>query len=217
MKKWFNAEALQFAIQNKNYGMASDILRLELLFEHGGLYVDIDYLCVDSVSDLHRQFDFYCGASNTGVIELNNGLLASQPRNYLIQQMMERIRDFSMQVFRQQSHVTLHHISAFLDDKSRESFDIGMALTPEQVIRHTGPGLLTFTVVQVLTSAAISASCDLSRLAVLPYQVFHPLPNTLRRIGLEALDEELLEGHIAPRVTKAVHLWQCSWQDKSRS
>jgi hypothetical protein len=225
MTKWFNKEALEYAIRHKNYGMASDILRLELLFEHGGLYVDIDYLCVASVADLHRQFDFYCGASNAGAIELNNGLMASQPRHGLIQNMMERIRDWSMQVIREQSlqQAAMLHIAAFLDkddtDKSRALLEHGiMDLTPEQVIRHTGPGLLTSTVAQILTtttawSSSVSSNCDLSRVAVLPYQVFHPLPNYRRRLGLETLNEELLEAHIVPGETKAVHLWQCSWQE----
>ncbi|KAI2507235.1 glycosyltransferase [Fragilaria crotonensis] len=224
-KKWHNAEALHYAIRNKNYGMASDILRLELLYEHGGLYVDIDYLCVASVADLHRQFDFYCGASNTGAIELNNGLMASQPRHFVIQKMMERIRDSSMPIFRQQSRQqeAMRHIASFLDNNdtmSRAVLEQGMmTLTPEQVIRHTGPGLLTSTMAEILMTtppASSSSSADLSRVAILPYQVFHPLPNHRRRLGLEILDEELLEGHIVPGETKAVHLWQCSWQECSQ-
>jgi hypothetical protein len=199
--QWYNAAALKHALRTKNYGMASDILRLELLWEYGGLYVDIDYLCVDSIQDLHSRFDFYCGASNTGAVEVNNGLLACQPRHYLIRDMMERIHKW-FDTFLQNSQ-PFSLMSAFLDPNSRDSLQQVMALTPEDVIRNTGPGLVT-------TSLAQALACDAtSRIAVLPYQVFHPLPNSFRG---QALDEQLIEQHIVRGQTKAVHLWQCSWQ-----
>ena len=62
-----------------NYGMASDIARILILYEYGGTYIDVDYYCVDSIDRFHRQHDFFCGASNSGCIEFNNGLTGSTP------------------------------------------------------------------------------------------------------------------------------------------
>lgn len=43
-----------------NYGEKSDILRLEILLEHGGMYVDVDFECIrpDTFDALHRTWDF---------------------------------------------------------------------------------------------------------------------------------------------------------------
>mmetsp|Transcript_592 Transcript_592/g.1040 ORF Transcript_592/g.1040 Transcript_592/m.1040 type:complete len:94 (+) Transcript_592:2-283(+) len=46
-----NSAGYQRAIRNQNYGMASDILRLEILNVFGGVYVDVDYWCVKSLNE----------------------------------------------------------------------------------------------------------------------------------------------------------------------
>lgn len=57
-----------------NYGQKTDILRYELLQKFGGLYVDMDMECIQSLDHLHN-LAFYTGFSNTGTVELNNGLI----------------------------------------------------------------------------------------------------------------------------------------------
>ena len=57
-----------------NYGQKADILRYELLQTFGGLYVDVDMECLQSFNHLHT-LAFYTGFSNTGTVELNNGLI----------------------------------------------------------------------------------------------------------------------------------------------
>lgn len=46
--------------QAANYGEKSDLLRLEILFQEGGVYVDHDVKCLKSLNSL-GVFDFYCG------------------------------------------------------------------------------------------------------------------------------------------------------------
>ena len=60
-----------------NYGQKADILRYALLQRHGGIYVDVDMECVRSLDGLHGRGGptFYAGFSNTGMVELNNGLI----------------------------------------------------------------------------------------------------------------------------------------------
>lgn len=47
----------------RNYGEKSDILRLEILYREGGLYVDVDAEClnIDFFDRLHRSLTFYAG------------------------------------------------------------------------------------------------------------------------------------------------------------
>lgn len=45
---------------SKNFGEKSDILRYEILFQEGGVYVDHDANCLRPFDDLHSAFDFYC-------------------------------------------------------------------------------------------------------------------------------------------------------------
>jgi len=98
-----------YAISIQNYGMASDIARLELLYEYGGVYVDVDYYCVGNLEDLlldsslsssssslssssmQTEIEFFCGASNTGCVEINNGLIGCRRGHGLIEDMMKEI------------------------------------------------------------------------------------------------------------------------------
>ena len=60
-----------------NFGQKADILRYELLERYGGVYVDVDMECLQSLDPLldARGLIFLAGFSNTGTVELNNGLI----------------------------------------------------------------------------------------------------------------------------------------------
>jgi mannosyltransferase OCH1-like enzyme len=45
----------------ENKGEASDILRYEILYQFGGLYVDTDFECLKPHDILHHYCDFYVG------------------------------------------------------------------------------------------------------------------------------------------------------------
>ncbi len=46
--------------ESDNWGEKSDILRFEILFQEGGVYVDHDANCIKPFDDLHQAYDFYC-------------------------------------------------------------------------------------------------------------------------------------------------------------
>lgn len=48
-----------FLERTDNYGEKSDMLRYEILFQQGGVYVDHDVVCYQSFSSLNRLYDFY--------------------------------------------------------------------------------------------------------------------------------------------------------------
>ncbi|CAN0375651.1 unnamed protein product, partial [Ectocarpus sp. 8 AP-2014] len=76
----------------QNFGQKSDILRYEILLRHGGLYVDVDFLCLGSFEDLHKRYEFYAGVSNTGTFELNNGLVGCRPGHPIMRDIVNRIK-----------------------------------------------------------------------------------------------------------------------------
>lgn len=55
-------------------GFYSHHLR-QILLREGGLYVDLDFVCLGVFDGLHRRYDFYSGLSGTATFELNNGLI----------------------------------------------------------------------------------------------------------------------------------------------
>ncbi|CAK9006070.1 unnamed protein product [Durusdinium trenchii] len=78
-------ERLQKAFEAaRNPAEKSDILRLVIVLEKGGLYVDVDFECLRPLDELHRATSFYSGMSNVGAFELNNGLFAAAPGHPLV-------------------------------------------------------------------------------------------------------------------------------------
>ncbi len=65
---WTDESVKNFKMQNQalfesatNWGEKADILRYEILYQIGGLYVDTDFECVRSFDTLHHLCDFYVG------------------------------------------------------------------------------------------------------------------------------------------------------------
>lgn len=193
-----NSEGYKYAMKIGNYGMASDILRLEILNKVGGVYVDIDYWCVDSLEDIFasshssairngttssssssrrrrrrerstKPVQFFCGASNTGCIELNNGLLGCRHRGHpIVWNMMHSIHSYFKDLsaatpplspiipsMGQESMAML--ISSFLDTSSSNIVESMQQqavnkISSMEVIENTGPGLLTRSVCRWIIS-----------------------------------------------------------------
>ncbi|CAM9778082.1 unnamed protein product [Laminaria digitata] len=99
---WGDADVEAFGLENQeaydaagNFGEKSDILRYEILLRHGGVYVDVDFLCLGAFDELHRHYELYAGVSNTGTFELNNGLVGCRPDHPIMRDIVNRIREYS--------------------------------------------------------------------------------------------------------------------------
>ena len=232
------------ASESQSYGMASDIARLLILYQCGGVYVDVDYFCVESVQAFHEKFEFYCGASNTGCIEINNGLIGSIPKHPFLLVLLRKISTWFKEQERdssakdapsKSSNSDLHGslISSFLDTDTIASLQHAMrTYTAMEVITHTGPGLLTRSILEQFRDQQIGRKrdgpisiCDMClypTFGILKSRVFNPLPNIYRKIGLNAPtgtrqnNSEENASHTLQNFrtneTKAIHLWSCSWQ-----
>jgi len=85
-KKFFDA--------SNNYGERSDILRYQILYEVGGLYVDSDFQAVRALDELHYLYDFYTGLQplDTRYVQLGAALLAAVPNHPILKACIEGIK-----------------------------------------------------------------------------------------------------------------------------
>lgn len=77
----------------ENMGEKSDILRYELLYQFGGLYVDVDFECLESFENLHRSCDFYTGLLQPEkMVLVANGLIGCRPGHPLVLEMIKALQ-----------------------------------------------------------------------------------------------------------------------------
>jgi hypothetical protein len=71
--------------ESQNWGEKSDLLRYEILYQQGGVYVDHDANCLQSFNGLHKGYDFFCCLETPHEafvgrnITYGNGVLGSRP------------------------------------------------------------------------------------------------------------------------------------------
>lgn len=86
----------QFLYDNaQNYGERADILRFELLYRFGGLYVDTDFACLDPgfFNFAHQQYSFYIGIEplEHAPVSCCNALIASAPGHPLMKKIIDNL------------------------------------------------------------------------------------------------------------------------------
>lgn len=93
LSKRFVIDVAQLPLHNraafddaKNYGRKSDILKWELIYRYGGLYVDTDFMCLASFDRLHYTYDFYTGIQplDIEVLALGAALFAARPQHPIL-------------------------------------------------------------------------------------------------------------------------------------
>jgi len=101
-KLWTDEDAKKFNLSNRDlfeksnrYDEKSDILRYEILYQHGGLYVDTDFECFKSFDILNENFQFYCGVEPllAHQVMLGNALIASIPGHPILKHCIEQMKD----------------------------------------------------------------------------------------------------------------------------
>lgn len=82
---------------SENWGEKSDVLRFEILYREGGVYVDHDANCLQPFEAMHGAYDFYCGleAPHPPFVGRNitagNGVIGSRPGHPLVKQVIDLI------------------------------------------------------------------------------------------------------------------------------
>ena len=85
--------------ESNNYAEQSDILRYEILFAEGGIYLDHDTYCMASFDSLIRGYDFFCclEAPHEPFVGANvtcwNGLIGSRPGHPTLKKVIDLIAE----------------------------------------------------------------------------------------------------------------------------
>jgi len=81
--------------KSENYAEKSDLLRYEILYQEGGIYVDHDVKCFQSFEPLCKAYDFFCGmelpyptALSSSVLPTNN-CIGARPGHPILKKSME--------------------------------------------------------------------------------------------------------------------------------
>lgn len=101
-KLWTDKEAETLTLINRklydeetNMGARSDILRLEILYKEGGVYVDTDFECLkpELLDVLNNTHDFYCGLQpiDYSVLVINNAIIGSVPGHPIIKACIDNL------------------------------------------------------------------------------------------------------------------------------
>jgi hypothetical protein len=175
--------------QASNYGEKSDILRLELLLHYGGIYVDIDFECINGnvFDELNRSFDFFVGFEPiehgviNGTYKICNAIIAACPYHPIIKNLMINMRS-NWEQFMNESAVQKSGPDYF--SRMILSYEKGNLLSPE-----------------------VKNNNSKYRNMYLPCTFLYPFsePN----IKYAKTRQELID-QISPE-TAAIHYWSGSW------
>jgi len=100
-KLWTDADMKDLQLYNQafydatdNYGVKSDILRWELLYNFGGVYVDMDFECLRALDQFHYTYDFYTALQplDTLFVQLGAALVGSVPGHPILKHCIETIK-----------------------------------------------------------------------------------------------------------------------------
>lgn len=77
-----------------NPGLRADALRLEILYTHGGIYLDLDMAMVKPLHTLFEYFDtdFFIGMSNTKAFEVNNAIVGCVKGHGFVQILINELK-----------------------------------------------------------------------------------------------------------------------------
>jgi len=104
-KLWTNEDVKHLSLVNqkyfdaeKNWGAKSDILRYEILYQFGGLYIDVDFECLTPFDWIHHCCDFYASLLEISRLHnharLANGIIACAAHHPLLAHLVEEIKNF---------------------------------------------------------------------------------------------------------------------------
>lgn len=190
--------------KSRNWAEKSDIIRGELLYRFGGVYIDDDYEPTHCFDDLHEKYDFYAGMEPPHKIATTNNrvwagisIIAARPGHPIIQNWKLRIRN------------------------GWDDVDMRYSSQVERVINHT---YFPFTHA-VMQEIDRNGNVDI----LFPATYFYPLaPNyaSKRRSGLRAVREKMYDvlenlNLKRPRAfsraypeTIGIHYWGNTWLPK---
>jgi mannosyltransferase OCH1-like enzyme len=85
----------EFFDKTDNPGVKSDLLKWEIVYQYGGVYVDVDFECLRSLDMFHYLYDFYTGLQplDTQFLQLGAALFGAIPHHPILKHCIETIKD----------------------------------------------------------------------------------------------------------------------------
>jgi mannosyltransferase OCH1-like enzyme len=76
----------------KPYAFKSDLIRYYLLYKYGGVYIDIDAICLNSIAELYYDYDLvFCKDLNS--TSISNGFICAKKNNQFFKYLIVKIVD----------------------------------------------------------------------------------------------------------------------------
>ena len=101
-KLWTDEDVKDYPLINREYydatdnpGVKSDILKWEIIYNHGGVYVDIDHECLRALDILHHTYDFYTCLQplDTDLFQLGAALFGATPHHPILKYCIDTVKD----------------------------------------------------------------------------------------------------------------------------
>ncbi len=97
-KLWTNNDLKDINLINQklfddinNIGFKSDILRYEILYKYGGLYIDTDLECISKIPEKFCHYDFISCIVFKNTPQIANGAILAKPNSLLISKIINNI------------------------------------------------------------------------------------------------------------------------------
>jgi len=100
-KLWTDADVAKITLNNQdlyddatNFGVKSDILKYEIVYRYGGVYVDTDFECLQPLDIFHHCYDFYVGIQplDTQYLQLGAALFAAKPGHPILKHVIDTMK-----------------------------------------------------------------------------------------------------------------------------
>ena len=131
LKVWKDSDIPLLKLQNQkyyeeepNFAGKSDIMRYELLYKFGGLYLDVDVVVAKPFDILHYTHDFYVGLHpSTCVDVLGSAILGSIPGHPILKHVIETFKDHRNRECQLARVGPIHLQEAFSDMVTKHDFN----------------------------------------------------------------------------------------------
>ncbi len=95
-KLWTDKDIELLNLKNKNLfntitnnGLKADLLRYEILYNEGGVYLDVDFYCIKPFGDLFLGLDFFTSCGHVIEPEVFNGLFGCTKKHPLMEKIID--------------------------------------------------------------------------------------------------------------------------------
>ena len=151
----------------ESFGVKSDILRYEILYKEGGLYLDTDFLCLSgSFASLHHRYGFYSSVMLDREPTLTNGFIGAMPGHPILKTCTERI-----------------DVSKYMEIQCPQT----------RVLYQTGPFYLTKIFWYYISALEIFKSKNWPKDIIMPTKSIFPFPAIHRNEATEYLINKYIQ------------------------